>query len=508
MALAMPLAVQAQNGPLLLKSEIFKDSSKESYIVYAKEDGTGGFYIVRMFKSGIIASPSGYYMEHYDKSLKLIKDFEYAPEFHAYEKYKTLIGVVSGQDQIHLIDIQYNIKEKAYLCLAHSANVTDFKFTTRELFRLDKEAIGKWGKLSLDGLFFSSVSTLNESSNVAFITDDSKSAFAIALNLKTQDKKTLMLYAFDNDLNKKLEHAYVRDVKSKHYIFKNIDIADGGNSAYLMGAVHLEENNSKTFTYEITHITNDGEKTEFVRNEKPYRESLKMLRVDNRLVLAGFYSEENAKWYTGVSYFEIDPVALKTVKIKHTPFSEQLLQGKQRTPWWQPKIFKPLVFKNFIVTEDNGLIINAEEYYITNNNNNTYYNSDDIISASINKDGETLWVSNIDKEKYTQYESDLPFISYTPAYDNKTVHYFINTADEVKNLDDGTIQFRQKGKNRSDLTMVTISENGTMGYKTLLSTNDSDVPFMTANGIILPKAIFFMGRKGSKKQLLRVDLSK
>ena len=488
----------------LQKSAIFKDSSKESYIVYAKDDGLGGFYMVRMFKNGMIASASGYYVEHYDKNMAVLKEYDYAPEYHAYEKFKTLVGVLSNNNQLHLIEIQYNIKEKAYLCTAHTTALNDFKFTTRELFRLSREEADKLGSLKLDELFYNSTSVVNDSSIVSFIMDDDQTSFGVCLNLKSKENKTFRLYTFDASLNKKLDHTYVRDVKNKHFAFRNIDVADNGNSIYLLGAVHIEENKKHQYNYEITHVTASGEKTAGFENDKPFAESLKMLKVGSKLVCAGLYSEDKAKWYSGMSYFDIDPQTLVLRKVKHTPFSQQLLGDKTKNSWWLPKFYKPLVFRDFIVTEDEDIIINAEEYYITNANNDIIYNSDDIVTAAINKEGETLWITNINKINSTH--SDVAFISYTPSYKNGMLNFYINAADNVRNLDDGTIEFKETGRNRSAFTQVSVDGNGKINYKKLLDKNDNEVPFMSAKGIVLPDAVFFLGRRGSNKQLLKVNL--
>lgn len=486
------------------KSELFKDSNRESYIAYAKDDGNGGVYIIRMFKAGTIAAPSGYYLEHYDSSLKLTRETEFAPEYYPHEKYKTLVGIVSANNEIHIIDIQYNIKEKAFIALAHTAGLTDFKFSTRQLFRLDRKEAEDLGTLSLANMFYESTSVLSDNSTVAFIKDNTDTAFAIALNLKSKNSKTFKLYSFDNKLTKKLEHTYTRDVKSKHYVFRNIEVADGGASIYLLGAAKAEDKNK--YVYEIAHITAGGEQIAGFKNDKPYNEALKLLKVDDRLILAGFYSEDKAKWYSGISYFEIDPKTLKLNKIAHTPFEDQLIAEKNKFRWWEPKIYKPLIFKNIIVTENNDIIINAEEQYITEGNNQArFYHTDDIISARINSNGQPLWISNINRNCSTP--TDQAYISYTSAYNGKTMSYYINTAEDVKRMSDGNIQFVDTGRHRSDFTVVTIDENGKMDYKKLLDNKENDVPFMTANGYASQNSVVFLGRKGGKKQLLKVALN-
>ena len=346
---------------------------------------------------------------------------------------------------------------------------------------------------------------MDDSSVVSFIMDDNQASFAVCLNLKSKENKTFRLYTFDSELNKKLDHTYIREVKNKNFVFRNIDVADDGNSIYLLGAVHHEEDKRHQYTYEITHVSSSGEKTANFKNDKPFAESLKMFKTGNRLTCVGFYSEDKAKWYNGISYFEIDPVTLILRKAKHTPFSEQLTKGKNEFSWWwgRQKFYKPLVFRNFI-TENGDIIINAEEYYLTSNNNATVYNSDDIICAGINKDGETMWIRDIVKEKNTM--TNVLFISYTPGYKNGVMHYYFNAAEKVDKTDDGSIQFKDSGRNRSSFTTVSIDSSGKMDYEVLLDDDANEVPFMTANGIVSPDAVFFLGQRGNTKQLLKVNL--
>ena len=61
----------------IIKSDVFKDEYKHSYIYLVEDDGNGGVFIVRSYAGGIFSSGAGYYFEHYDSNLKLIKEYEY-----------------------------------------------------------------------------------------------------------------------------------------------------------------------------------------------------------------------------------------------------------------------------------------------------------------------------------------------------------------------------------------------------------------------------------------------
>src|SRR6476620_7139814 len=74
----LTLTSVAQEIPFQIKkSELFKDEYKNSSIVLAENDGHDGVIIVRSYAGGSFSNGFGYYFEHYDANLKLIKEYEY-----------------------------------------------------------------------------------------------------------------------------------------------------------------------------------------------------------------------------------------------------------------------------------------------------------------------------------------------------------------------------------------------------------------------------------------------
>ena len=49
-------------------------------------------------------------------------------------------------------------------------------------------------------------------------------------------------------------------------------------------------------------------------------------------------------------------------------------------------------------------------------------------------------------------------------------------------------------------------QKGDFLYKQILSDEENDVPFMVSKGVVIDNSIVFLGRKGKKKQLLKVTL--
>jgi hypothetical protein len=79
--------------------------------------------------------------------------------------------------------------------------------------------------------------------------------------------------------------------------------------------------------------------------------------------------------------------------------------------------------------------------------------------------------------------------------------------DKIKELSNQRIEF--KGTNwltNSNLFVISMNEKGDFLYKQILSDEENDVPFMVSKGVVIDNSIVFLGRKGKKKQLLKVTL--
>lgn len=496
------ISVSAQTTALS-KSEVYKNDYGESYMVYTAEDNAGGFYNVSKIVSKTFSS-GGYYIEHYNADMKLIKELNYLPEYHTYEKYKTLVGVVAQSGFIHIIDIQYNLKEKAYLCIAHSANINDLSFTDKELFRLTREQAKDWGPLRLEDIFYTSRAVMDDSSVVSFVTDDQNKAFCIVLSLRSKDNKTFKIYTFENDLTKKQDTEYSASVGHRDYVLQNINLTDGGNTVYLLGMAHFEENKRNIFSYELTAISSNETKTVKLRNDKPYLEKLKVFKTEDRLICAGFYREDK-RFFTGWSYFELNPLTLESLKINHTPFPRNKIDENERavsTFFLSGSTIFDIEFKKIIINGEN-IIITAEEHEHISSQNGNFNIYSDIIAGTIDREGNVVWQTYISKTQSSKY--DEAYMSFTSVHKNDKMLFFINMKQKVKEKD-GKIEFKYSGENRADFALVEIDSNGEMKFQTLIDNKTDDIPVMTMFGLECNNSVYFMGKKGSKKQLFKYSL--
>jgi hypothetical protein len=127
-----------------------------------------------------------------------------------------------------------------------------------------------------------------------------------------------------------------------------------------------------------------------------------------------------------------------------------------------------------------------------------------VVSIKIDEEGNLLWARNINKRQNGD-EVD-SFVSYTSTLINNHVYFFINASDKIKNLENNRIEFRDTRKNKYNLNLIRINQNGDFDYQEILDDEENEVPFMVSYGIKSGNSVFFLGRKGTKKQLLKVSL--
>lgn len=528
----------AQNLPYtVLKSEIFKDKYKESEIVASEEDNNGGVYIIRSFDGNGITPNSGYYIEHFDKELKLLKDFHLKANSPFYQKSKMILGLFIVDKKFYFSDMFFDLKLKAYVCQMTTVDLMDFTTTTKELFNISQEELNKLGTFKLNVRYdlndsFNNLSNNEKNTGAMMRVNKNKTTFSIILDINAGLSKVYKMYLFDKQLNLKFEKRYERQVKDYKFQLQDIEISPDGEAIYLAGKVltnakQMKETGGK-YQFELTKITMETNKTKAFDTNNHYVNSLKTVFIKNQLILAGFYSDKNDNRYKGVCFYEFssDNLDLKTKKFN--PFTEQFLTDKYGDK--KPKELKNLLFKEVLYTENDGLVINAEEDYLdgqllstigkSNNNTfginnnpltplgqgNTTRKSDDIVSVKLDLSGNLIWSRNINKAQYYSAENGNSFVSFTSVYLNNQVYFFINAKEKIKNLDNGRIEFRGTRESVFNLNLIKIVENGDYDFQKILDHEENEVPFMVSRGVKSGNSVFFLGKKGAKKQLLKVSL--
>ncbi|WP_426062526.1 hypothetical protein [Flavobacterium sp. DSP2-3-1] len=533
-----------QNIPFKLeKSEEFKDDVKKSNIVLTETNESGNTLIVRSYNDNGLSNYSGFYIEHIDSNLKIQKTLDFEMKHPNYQKNNIVLGIYSVKNEVKIIEFYYDLNDKSYVCQANIIT-DDFLISKKELFRISKEKMKETGTISLEKEFFnrtkgnwtndnsgeiksendisknssffefswegkSEISKNQKGSDIVMTVNGNKSAFAIAIDYNSENKEFVKLYLFDNQLNKKIDTDFNREIKDKNHNLENIQVSPDGRAISLLAKSYLEIQKEKKeggkYLFEITKITAESQKSQFIDTHENFVGSLKSIFHNNEIICLGFYSDIKDYKFKGICYYKLDSNSLTILQSKYNLFTEQFMVDKYGED--KDKALKFLTFKKIFFSVNNDLFFNAQEEYLTSDTNNrTYFNYDDIVAAKLDSEGNLLWARNINKRQAIPSYEDESFISYTSLVNENFSYFFINTGEKIKKIKNDRIEFGQIRKNKSNLNVIRISMDGDFDYKEILDDENSSVTYMVSKGGIINNSAIFLGRKGTKKQLLKINL--
>lgn len=536
----------------LEKSNEFKDEHKWSSIVLSEVDNSGDILLVRSHRGSELSPEKGFYIERYNTKLNLLHDFDFEIQHSLSEKNSVVIGVFTLNNVIQIVDLFYDIKDKAYICQVNSITPED-KVFKKELFRLSKEEIASYGEFSLKeifnnrgnevwtnpntgelesnsfsstfisfaGFFKSSIDKI-QNSKIALVVNQSKNGFAIAMSFNGKISKTLKFFIFDSLLNLKNENQLEANFKEGNSFFQNIRLSENGSDLYLLSKVFCRDLKDKKeggkYVFELTKFSGSSRISQKLDIGDYYINSLNLSFHNDELICLGFYSDINDYKFKGVICFKLASNTLSILQSKFNPFTAQFLidkYGENNT-----KGVKFLNFRKLFFTSDNEIIFNAEEEYSVSNNVGGFGMSgvtssgsqssnhfDDIVSIKLSSEGDMIWARNINKKQSVNSSDGESYISYSSMNKDNSTYFFINTGEKINKIKNDRIEFGQVRKNKSNLNVIKISPSGDFDYQELLDDENSAVPFMVSKGVLLKdNTMLFLGRKGSTKQLLKVTI--
>lgn len=531
----------AQDIPLtILKSSIFQDDFKDSRMVFAEKDKSDNLIIVRSFKSGVSTS-RGLYIGKFDSSLHKINDFKFEIEHPLSEKYSSIIGTFVKDSKVIVVEIFYDLKSKNFVCQAHIIN-ENYEVSKKELFSLHKDEVKGFGIQKIfDDVYDIDVTNetagnfkIEESpvelisgkaakgnfgsgsrSEVLMKLNKQKTYFAVALNYLNNHKNYLKLFVFDATLDKKIERTY--EDEQNEIARQNLELDNDTMAVYLTEKRYSIDLKDKEeggkYSYSVRKITNSKEEEINISVKNHYISFLKTFIHKDKVFSVGFYSDEGDFRYGGVCIYEMDFTKLEILKSNYNPFDAQFIIDKYGK--LKDKEFKNISLKQIFFNEKDEIFINAEEIYLkrSNINNSNYYNAviynhDDIIALKLNSNLDLLYARNINKHQAIIDEDEAAYISYSSFLVNHQNIFFVNANDKVKKLSNDRIEFGSVAKNRSNLNLIVLDEKGNFEIKEVLDDDaeENEVPFMVSKGVMIDESILFFGRRGKKKQLLKITL--
>lgn len=522
----------------ITKSDVLTDDFKNTNLIVAQKIENNELLFVRSSLSTKLFQGNSLFIERYNNKLKLINSFELVLEYPIHKKNTTLIGVFYKHSKVTLVNMFYDIKEKAYTCSSTTISLIDKEKQHRELFKISNTDIKKIGEFALsginkneknldlistnEGLFMNSnlaVESNSETflsnkyeivysgdSGIAFIKNDF--GFAIGLDLNGKKQDALKLYSFDYDFNKTNEYLFLNTDSEKKYYFENIGISTDSKSLYLLSKVSDKVSTIKKdggkYSYEILKITNDKTISQQIEIGDHYVKSLRTLFFNDKIYCVGFYSDKNNFKYKGICKYNINQTDLKINNISFLEFTDQIIIDKYGE--LKDEEIKFLKIKNATITQNEEIIFNAEETYFTNRNDYSLRSFSDIVSIKINNNDKIAWARNINRKQISD-DNNNAFNSFSSMNLNNSTYIFINANEKIKNLSNNRIEFKDTNlvKN-SNLNLIRIKENGDFDYLEILDNEENIVPFMVSKGIVIDDSIYFFGCKNKEKQLLKVSL--
>ena len=481
-------------------TEVFKDKRKFTNMAFSTEDGKEGVVIGRRYKKG-------YYIEHYDKNINLVKNFDFEVDKRRGAIEKAFIS----DGKLCLIEYLYNKKSKKLEYYSNISPLDKFSFKRELLLSTPLKDVKRgFG-------FFGFGNDVDGDVLGDFYISKNQEYIAATLDIKNKDSETHRLFVFNNKLEKVFQTEFKRGIKDRKFRLQNIDVDERDGTVYLLGKSFPREKRKKKeggkYQYELYKINGSKKQSLIFDSGENFVGSLTTVINDGKLLCVGFYSERNDSRYKGLAYFDVDANEMQLKNSVYSPFTKQFILDKYGKN--KDKELRNISIRDIHITENNECILNAEEFFITthfmsnpNGGGSTYYiyHFRDIISTKMDTNGKLLWARNINKKQAARYYS--PYLSYTSTYYDGKSYFFINCSDKVKKLRNDRLQFKGVKTKKSNLYVITLDESGNFEYKKILDDKDSVVPFAVGRGYLNNNGedIIFQGRKGRKKQVMKLSL--
>jgi len=502
----------------IIKSEIFKDSKKSSSLEYSLEDENGGLLTIRAFYGGIIRKIKGYYIQHFDANLKLLKEIEYKKEAN-----HILKNAFIKNNMLHLIEYEKDKENNQLVFNAVSAKLEDLEFNKKEILSLSEESQKKYFGVLIGPVFINNFSQYDGDHTGEVIMSKSNKYFVINFDINNKETETHKVFVFNNNLEKVYEQLIQKDIKDKFFDYEDVIVDDKDGTVYFLGkSFENESRRSKVkgesnYHYELYRVNAKGQSHVSFKPENRFVSSLELVKSDDRLSCAGFYGNKEEWKINGACLFNLNPETLDKEQEKFTAFTEKFLTDKygdkkKKKEKKKKKGIKNIDFKSVYQATNGDVVINAEEFYWTtstymdsngNVSTRTIYHFDDIISVRMDKDGSLKWARNINK-KQTGFATS----SYTSVPVGGDSYFFINCSDNIKKLSDDRIAFTQTKAKKSNLYMIKVNEDGNYDFKKLIDDKESKVYYKVNNGVVNEnnQTVILIGKRKKNTRILKLKI--
>lgn len=381
--------------------------------------------------------------------------------------------------ELTLMDYKLSAQWSLPLILPEDSEIQNIFFVRKRLFLAyvlyNKELLRKdlyLQEISLkDGSFVAEPLKLDE---LQFEKKKSRGEFLIGTNKAQslfftfhkvnegpEEQALLSVKVFDSTLTKVWERRFNREDAFPG--IKNVQLDNEGN-IYLLDLPYESASAKQKAGLNIFKISSQfSEMRKFpVQFDKLGITDAQMVpdHLNRKIIVAGFYSDQDASSAEGIIYAAIDMDAdtllFKTSQSLKAGAREGMSRGGELINYY---------INQLILRNDGGVVVVAESNFVTESSNyNTYYQQyttsytyhyDNVMVLSVNPDGKIDW-DGIIRKNQTSENDDAVYSSFiTSVYQDK-IHMIYN----------------KMIRRRSDIIRYTISNTGTSSEKVLLNSSE------------------------------------
>jgi hypothetical protein len=361
------------------------------------------------------------------------------------------------------------------------------------------------------------------------ISKDKKSIAIIAIHHAEKEmNEQFTATVCDARMNKLWQKDITLPYDSKLFVNEDLLLDNNGN-IYIRGRIYTEivkekKKGAPNYSYKILAYRDEG------KSFKEYSVNLKdkfitdlgfNITDDDKLAVAGFYSDRGTTTIKGVCFVLIDAATEDVVKEGTKEFDASFMSLFNRKDVSKKKDDAELYeydLDNIIIRSDGGALLLAEQFYIVERTYTTgtgsslstrtvyYYNYNDIIAVNINPNMSIDWATRIPKRQTTVNDGGY-YSSYAYAIKDDKIYLLFNDDPDNIAVNDPRSIAQYTSPKRSAATLVTMGSDGKWKKRLLFSNKEE--------GVILrpkiceqnsPDQMFLYAEKGKHYMIGRVDL--
>ena len=290
--------------------------------------------------------------------------------------------------------------------------------------------------------------------------------------VRSEDRSKLLLFYVENQ---DIVHAYSFDLPTQSVIweykfplndflfsrdFVQATVDNRGEANFIFQKDNFRSRRKDHF-YQIHSYNGSGEPTltnipmgEYLSYDVFFEAD----NLNNQIIAAGLYSDDNTERAMGFFYLRFKPRATTQPMVKFTPFTEEFLQNLLGRDYREGKGVNETSVQEIVLRRDGGALLIAERnkqlqrrtsttsrvYYDPTERNLVDFYYEEVFVLSIHPDGQRHWETILHKKQYSQDDNGM-FSSYflfeTPGrlrflfndeirYENTVSEYVINGLGE------------------------------------------------------------------------------